>query len=115
MSNLYTSYPIPASLNPAARAYLRSLAADMSPVTQIGKGGLTENLIATVSDALEARELIKLSVLETADCTARDAAEALAEQLRAVVVAVIGRKIILFRRPLNPKNRRIELPGRGTV
>ena len=42
-------------------------------------------------------------------------AEALAEQLRAVVVAVIGRKIILFRRPLNPKNRRIELPGRGTV
>jgi CRS1 / yhbY (CRM) domain len=54
-------------------------------------------------------------VLETADCTARDAAEALAEQLRAVVVAVIGRKIILFRRPLNPKNRRIELPGRGTV
>ena len=43
------------------------------------------------------------------------AAEALAEQLRAVVVAVIGRKIILFRRPLNPKNRRIELPGRGTV
>ena len=114
MSNLYTSYPIPASLNSAARAYLRSLAADMSPVTQIGKGGLTENLIATVSDALEARELIKLSVLETADCTARDAAEALAEQLRAVV-AVIGRKIILFRRPLNPKNRRIELPGRGTV
>ena len=114
MSNLYTSYPIPAPLNSAARAYLRSLAA-MSPVTQIGKGGLTENLIATVSDALEARELIKLSVLETADCTARDAAEALAEQLRAVVVAVIGRKIILFRRPLNPKNRRIELPGRGTV
>ena len=100
MSNLYTSYPIPASLNSAVRAYLRSLAA---------------NLIATVSDALEARELIKLSVLETADCTARDAAEALAEQLRAVVVAVIGRKIILFRRPLNPKNRRIELPGRGTV
>ena len=41
--------------------------------------------------------------------------EALAEQLRAVVVAVIGRKIVLFRRPLNPKNRRIELPGRGTV
>lgn len=115
MSNLYKSYPIPAPLNSAARGYLRSLAADMSPVTQIGKGGLTENLIATVSDALEARELIKLSVLETADCTPRDAAEALAEQLRAVVVAVIGRKIILFRRPLNPKNRRIELPGRGTV
>ena len=47
--------------------------------------------------------------------TAQEIAEALAEQLRAVVVTVIGRKIILFRRPLNPKNRRIELPGRGTV
>ncbi len=115
MSNLYTSYPTPAPLTSAARAYLRSLAADMSPVTQIGKGGLTENLTATVSDALEARELIKLSVLETADCTAREAAEALAEQLRATVVAVIGRKIILFRRPLNKKNRRIELPGGGAL
>ena len=54
-------------------------------------------------------------ILEPRHSDLRDSAEALAEQLRAVVVAVIGRKIILFRRPLNPKNRRIELPGRGTV
>jgi RNA-binding protein len=111
MSNQYANYPIPSPMTSAARAYLRSLAADMSPITQIGKGGLTENLTATVSDALEARELVKLSVLETADCTAQEAAEALAGELRATVVAVIGRKIILFRRPLNRKNRRIELPG----
>lgn len=111
MSNSYTSYPVPAPLSSAARACLRSMAADMSPIMQIGKGGLTENLAMTVSDALEARELIKISVLETADCAARDAAEQLASELRATVVAVIGRKIILFRRPLNKKNRRIELPG----
>ena len=97
------------------RAALRSMCNTMEPVLQIGKDGITDNIVKQCWDALEARELIKLSVLETADCTARDAAEALAEQLRAVVVAVIGRKIILFRRPLNPKNRRIELPGRGTV
>ncbi|MCQ2429479.1 MAG: YhbY family RNA-binding protein [Clostridia bacterium] len=77
---------------------------------QIGKGGLTENLAVTVSDALEARELIKLSVLETSEWTAREAAEALAEALNATVVSVIGRKLILFRRPLNKKNQRIELP-----
>ena len=97
------------------RAQLRGLANTMDTILHIGKDGIGENLVKQADDALEARELIKLSVLETADCTARDAAEALAEQLRAVVVAVIGRKIILFRRPLNPKNRRIELPGRGTV
>ena len=111
MSNPYTSYPMPAPLSSAARAYLRSMAADMNPIMQIGKGGLTENLMVTVSDALEARELIKISVLETSDCTAREAAEQLASELHATVVAVIGRKIILFRRPLNKKNRRIEIPG----
>ncbi len=110
MSNAYTSYPVPAPLTSAQRAFLRRLAADMSPVMQIGKGGLSENLKRTVSDALEARELVKLSVLETADCTARDAAEALAAELRGTVVGVIGRRILLFRRPLNVKNRRIQLP-----
>lgn len=110
MSHEYNAYPTPEAITSSQRAYLRRLAADLSPITQIGKGGVNENLIKTVSDALEARELIKLSVLETADCTARDAAEQIAAALNALVVAVIGRKIILFRRPLNKKNRHIELP-----
>ena len=46
------------------RAYLRALATEQAAIMQIGKGGLTENLVKTVSDALEARELIKLHVLE---------------------------------------------------
>lgn len=110
MSYEYNSYPQPEVITSAQRAYLRKLASELSPIMQIGKGGVNENLIRTVSDALEARELVKLSVLETADCTARDAAEQIAAEINALVVAVIGRKIILFRRPQDPKHRRIELP-----
>lgn len=101
-------YPAAPVLTSAQRAHLRSLASTMSPVTQVGKGGITENLLITVSDALEARELIKLSVLETAEYTPREAAETLAETLNAAVVGVIGRKLVLYRRSLNGK-RHIEL------
>ena len=101
-------YPAAPVLTSGQRAKLRSLASTMSPVTQIGKGGITDNLVTTVSDALEARELIKLSVLETSEYTPREAAEALAEALNAAVVGVIGRKLVLYRRSLNGK-RHIEL------
>ena len=101
-------YPAAPVLTSQQRAKLRSMASTMSPVTQIGKGGVSENFITTVCDALEARELIKLSVLETSEYTPREAAEGLAEALNAAVVSVIGRKIILYRRSLNGK-RHIEL------
>ena len=61
------------------RAYLRSLAADIPCIMQVGKCGISENLIKTISDALEARELIKLAVLDSSDETPRTAAEALAD------------------------------------
>ena len=89
------------------RAYLRGLATNESAIMQIGKGGISENLIKTVSDALEARELIKLSVLENCDDTPRGTADALADAVKADVVGVIGRKIILYRE--SEKNKRIEL------
>ena len=89
------------------RAYLRSLANAEPTIMQIGKGGIGENLIKTVSDALEARELIKLSVLENCGYTAREAADELAEVLGAEVAGVIGRKIILYRE--SEKNKKIEL------
>lgn len=79
------------------RAMLRSMASTMDTIMQIGKGGVTETLVATVSDALEARELIKLRVLETCDLGVRGAAEELAERTGAEVVAVIGTKCILYR------------------
>ena len=89
------------------RAYLRGLASNEPTIMQIGKGGIGDNLIKTVSDALEARELIKMSVLENCDWTTREAAEELAEAVGAEVVGVIGRKIILYRE--SEKNKRIEL------
>ena len=89
------------------RAYLRSLAADCPAIMQIGKAGITENLCKTLYDALEARELIKLSVLENCDYTVRDMAEELAKATHSEVVAVIGRKVILYRESKTKK--RIEI------
>ena len=89
------------------RAYLRGLANSESAIMQIGKGGVGENLVKTVSDALEARELIKLSVLENSMETPRDVANELADATGADVVGVVGRKIILYRESVN--NKRIEL------
>lgn len=79
------------------RAYLRGLAASEPTIMQIGKEGIGENLIKTVSDALEARELIKLSVLENSEETPRTAAEALSGATGATVICTIGRKLVLYR------------------
>ncbi len=76
-------------------------------IMQIGKGGVGENLVKTVSDALEARELIKLTVLETCLGTPKEIAAELAASTDSDVVGVVGRKIILYRESVN--NKRIEL------
>lgn len=89
------------------RAYLRGLANTEKAIMQIGKDGIGENLIKTVSDALEARELIKLTVLENCNYTPKEAANELAEAVNAEVCGVVGRKIILYRESVN--NKRIEL------
>ena len=89
------------------RAYLRGLANTESAIMQIGKGGVSDNLTKTVSDALEARELIKLSVLENCEYTPKETANELAVAVGADVVGVIGRKIILYRE--SREHKRIEL------
>lgn len=89
------------------RANLRSMANDMPTIMQVGKGGIGENLLKTVSDALEARELIKLSVLDNCEYSAKEAANALAEELGADVVSVVGKRFVLYRESVN--NKRIEL------
>ncbi len=89
------------------RAYLRGLANTESAIMQIGKGGVGDNLKKTVSDALEARELIKLSVLENCEYTPKETANELASAVGADVVGVIGRKIILYRE--SREHKRIEL------
>lgn len=94
-------------LNSKQRASLRSMSNQIQPIMQIGKGGVSENLVKTVSDALEARELIKLTVLENCDMTQREIADELAAATGADVVGVIGRKIILYRE--SKEHKRIEL------
>ena len=79
------------------RSKLRSLASTLNPITQIGKGGITDNLLKTLSDALEAHELIKVTVLDNAEDSPRAIAENVAELLGAICVTVIGRKAIFYR------------------
>ena len=89
------------------RAVLRGMANNLETIFQVGKGGISDTLVAQTADALRARELIKLRVLENSGYTAREAAEALAEQTGAEVVQVIGSRFVLYRR--NPKKPVIEL------
>ncbi len=84
-------------LNSRQRAQLRGMANDFETILQVGKMGISENTVKQVSDALEARELIKMSVLETCPITSREAADELAQRVKADVVQVIGRKFILYR------------------
>ncbi|MBQ8415591.1 MAG: ribosome assembly RNA-binding protein YhbY [Clostridia bacterium] len=90
------------------RAYLRSMAMSMPAIMQIGKGGINENMLKTFSDALEARELIKLHVLENSGEDPKQLVNALAEELGAEAVSAVGRKIVLYR--ASEKKPTIELP-----
>lgn len=90
------------------RAYLRGQANTMEPIFQIGKSGLSENLIKQLYDAIEARELIKITVLETAPDDVKSLAVEIAEKTNSELIQTIGNKITLFRQ--KEKNSRYELP-----
>ena len=90
------------------RAYLRSMAQTIDPVTQIGKEGITPAFLDSVDKSIEKRELIKISVLQTSPIFAKEASVEIAEAIGAEVVQVIGSKIILYRK--NQKKPKIVLP-----
>ena len=94
-------------LNSKQRATLRSVASRMDAIFQIGKGGVNEAAVKSIGDALEARELVKISVLDNSDEDPREAGEAIAAATGSEVVAVIGRKIILFRVSSKPEKRAV--------
>lgn len=89
------------------RAHLRGLANSIDTILQVGKGGISDTLVKQVDDALTARELIKIRVLENAPTFAREFADQIAEATKSDVVQVIGTKIVLFRR--NMKEPKISL------
>lgn len=91
------------------RAYLKSLAMVMDPIMQIGKSSLTPEFTASVDEALAARELIKINVLQNCADDPKVLAEVLAERTQAQVVQVIGKKIVLYR-PGKGDKKKIELP-----
>ncbi|MCI6841165.1 MAG: ribosome assembly RNA-binding protein YhbY [Clostridiales bacterium] len=90
------------------RAYLRAMAAPMDTIFQVGKGGVNDNMCEQISNALEARELIKLRVLDNCDLNAKEAAQIISEETDSDVVQVIGTRFVLYRESVDHK--KIELP-----
>ncbi len=80
------------------RSKLKSLAANLTPIGDVGKDGIGDNMLKSFSDCLEARELIKINIQENADGNPQDLGRELAAKLNAECVIVIGRKAVLYRR-----------------
>ena len=95
-------------MNSKQRAYLRGLANNLTSIFQIGKNGIADNLIKQIDDALEARELIKLNVLDTSPDEAINIANSLAHNTNSELVQIVGNKITLFRQ--KKKDSKINLP-----
>ena len=92
------------------RSYLKGLAMTMDPIFQIGKSSVTPEQTAAIAEALEARELIKITVLKNCLDDGRSIAEVLAERTRSEVVQVIGKKIVLYKPAKDEAKRKIVLP-----
>ncbi len=90
------------------RAALRSMGTTMDPVLHIGKDGINDNLVKQCWDALEARELIKVSVQRNAPYTAREACDELCERVHAEPVQVIGNKFVIYRQARENSKIRLE-------
>ena len=85
------------------RAYLRSLANNIDAIFQVGKNGISDNFINQINDALEARELIKINVLENSGEDVKSLGNTIANSINAVCVQTVGNKITLYRaRKKNP-------------
>ena len=92
------------------RAGLRAMANSIDPILHIGKDGINDNLAKQAWDALEARELIKATVLQSAPLTAREACDELCERVHAEPVQTIGSKFCIYRQAReNPKIKLEEL------
>ena len=89
------------------RAHLKGIASTEDTILQVGKNGIVDTLVTQVSDALKAREIVKMKVLEGAMLSPAEAAAELAEKTKSEVVQVIGNKLVLFKR--NPQNPKIKL------
>ena len=92
------------------RSYLKGLATTMEHIFQIGKSSITPEITTAIAEALEARELIKITVLKNCLDDGSAIASTLAERTHSEVVQVIGRKIVLYKPAKEEKKRKIILP-----
>lgn len=90
------------------KRFLRSKAHHLNPIFQVGKGGVNENMIKQVGEALEARELLKVSVLQNCEEDRDTVAQQLSKGTKADVVQIIGNIIVLFKE--SKENKQIDLP-----
>ncbi|MEK3853068.1 ribosome assembly RNA-binding protein YhbY [Cytobacillus sp. FSL H8-0458] len=90
------------------KRFLRSKAHHLNPIFQVGKGGVNENMIKQVGEALEARELLKVSVLQNCEEDRDTVAQQLSEGAKADIVQIIGNIIVLFKE--SKENKQINLP-----
>ena len=97
-------------MNSKQRAYLKGLAQTIQPILNIGKSSLTPEFTESVAEALEARELIKISVLKNCLDDPNEIAQIVSERTHSEIVQVIGKKIVLYKQAPDKKNRKIELP-----
>ena len=88
------------------KRYLRSLAVNIRPIVQIGKSGLANEILTSIRHAADARELIKVNILQNSDETAKDVA-AMIDEMGLNVVQIIGRNVVVFKVSDRKENRKI--------
>ncbi len=92
------------------KRFLRATAHHLTPIFQVGKGGVNDNMIAQIADALEARELLKVSILQNCDVDKDTVANELVKGTRAELVQIIGHTIVLYKE--SKENKKLELPAK---
>ncbi|MDK2964724.1 MULTISPECIES: ribosome assembly RNA-binding protein YhbY [Lacrimispora] len=92
------------------RSYLKGLAMNIDPIFQIGKSSLTPEITNAIAEALEARELIKITILKNCADDGNSIASVLSERTHSEIVQVIGRKIVLYKQAKDETKRKIVLP-----
>lgn len=91
------------------KRYLRAMAHHLNPIFQVGKGGVNENMIKQITEALEVRELLKVSVLQNCEEDKNVVAKELADGTKAELVQLIGSTIVLYKE--SKENKTINLPS----
>ena len=101
-------------MNGKQKRYLRSLAVNIKPIVQIGKSGLSNEILTSIRNAADARELIKVNILQNSDEVATDVAEAI-EEMGLDVVQIIGRNLVVFKVSDKKENRKISVDVKALV